>query len=297
MSIFCKELNENFETKDEMFLALKNNIKDVVSKKLEVIKHCDGVKVSVANKADEPILSALKRLQNKAFNPVQRKSTDYTKIDNLPRLKVTATSSTSNWFDSHRDVHIDGFAKQTLSLNGQNAFPHIQEHDYDFENVISDGSEVKTYIEKTTFKKLGFDYDGSTEALKFESTIDPNRNIFMYNQYANGWVKNHSVGMRYVAGKIVFCANSEMVDMQEEKANFDKYYPQIANKSDVDEVGYFWAILEIKLIEHSAVVFGSNSITPTDSVEIEAEKSLDNKQADETLQTKNKKKSNVFIKL
>lgn len=297
MIIFCKELNENFETKDDMFLALKSNIKTVVSKKLETVKHCDGIKVSIANKANNEVISALKRIQNKSFNPILRKSTDYTKIDNLPKLKVTATSSTSNWFDSHRDVHIDGFAKQTILLNGQNAFPHIQEHDYDFENVISDSLDVKTYIEKTTFKKLGYDYDGSTEALKFESIIDPNRNIFMYNQYANGWVKNHSVGMKYVAGKILFCANSEMVDLQEEKANFDKYYPQIANKSDVDEIGYFWAILEIKLIEHSAVVFGSNSITPTDSIEIEAEKSLVNEQADNSLHDEQQKKCNIFIKI
>jgi hypothetical protein len=40
----------------------------------------------------------------------------------------------------------------------------------------------------------------------------------------------------------------------------------IANKSAADEKGYFWAVTEAKLIEISAVVIGSNRITPTQSV-------------------------------
>ena len=280
--IYCKELDKSFATKNDMFLELKANAKDIISQKKSVVKFADGLAITSIEKNSKEVINALKSLVFKASNPLV-KSIDYTKeLNALPKLVVKATSNTTNWFDSHRDVHIDGIWNKTLSDNGQNAFPHIQEHDYDFENMIADGIDVKTYLENTTFKQLGFKYDGNTQALKFESLIDPNRNIFMYNQYANGWVKNHSVGMLYV--NIVFCANSEMQGMEDEKANYDKYYPQIANKQDVDQVGYFWAVLEAKLKEHSAVVFGSNCITPTDSVEIEAEKSLVIEQAEKSLQ-------------
>ena len=81
----------------------------------------------------------------------------------------------------------------------------------------------------------------------------------MFEQYANGWVKNHSVGMQYV--KIGLAVNDP-----ECVAEFDlwnKYYTTIANKEYADECGYFWVVKEAKLIEGSAVPIGSNWATPT----------------------------------
>ncbi len=107
----------------------------------------------------------------------------------------------------------------------------------------------------------------------------------MYNQYANKWVKNHSVGMRYM-GEIFYCANTEVEYMKEYKENWDKYYSIIANKEDVDEVGYFWAIPQARLFEFSAVPKGSNPITPTLEIS-QADKSLgieSDDQADKSLE-------------
>lgn len=111
------------------------------------------------------------------------------------------------------------------------------------------------------WKQLGFSYDGKTEALIFESTIERERNEFMLKQYSKGWVKNHSVGMRYV--NIELAINSEAEWNKEEKAIWDEFYPIIANKEVADERGYFWVVKEAKIIEGSAVVMGSNSATPT----------------------------------
>jgi len=262
MKFYAPELNKSFETKDEMFTALKAEAKEIIAEKKSVTKEADGLGIVSITGGSSVVKEALKNLD---------KSVNYAKeIKALPKLIVKFVSNTTNFFDTHRDVHIGGLWNNTIAENGQNGFPHIQEHESSFANVISDGMDVKTYLEETTFKALGFiNYEGATQALKVESSIDPNRNIFMYGQYANGWVKNHSVGMRYVT--IIFCANSEMESMAEEKAEWDKYYPLISNKTDVEAVGYFWAVTEAILREHSAVVFGSNKITPTESVEIEAE--------------------------
>lgn len=266
---YSPELDENFDTKEEMLTKLKANKSEIITKKKSVIKRADAFAISSIEGNTKEVLSQLKQIAIKASNPFN-KSVDYMKEVNLPNILVKAVTNTTNWFDSHRDCHIDGIWNKTISDNKTKGFPHLQEHERDFEAVISDSA--KTFIQNTTFRALGFEYGGATQALRIESSIDPNRNLFMYNQYANGWVKNHSVGMQYVT--ILFCANSEMESMKEEKANWDKYYPVIANKDDVDQVGYFWAVTEAKLIEHSAVVFGSNKITPTESVEIEADKSL-----------------------
>ena len=57
--------------------------------------------------------------------------------------------------------------------------------------------------------------------------------------------------------------NSDSKYDVEEKANWDKYIKQVANKEDAEAAGYFWAVTEAKIVEGSAVLFGSNPITPT----------------------------------
>jgi hypothetical protein len=73
----------------------------------------------------------------------------------------------------------------------------------------------------------------------------------MFNQYAKGYVKEHSVGMRYV--KLELAVNSDSKYEQEEKAIWDKYIDEIVNKVQIEEQSY-WAVSEAKAIEGSAVV-------------------------------------------
>lgn len=129
----------------------------------------------------------------------------------------------------------------------------------------------KTEIQKTDFSAIALEsiekaYNNSIsklEVLVYEAVISKTRNEEMFKQYLNGWVLNHSVGMRYV--KLLFCYNNDDPSYSQEKENFDKYYEQILNKDDVNE--YFWAVIEAKNIEASAVVKGSNFLTPVLSME------------------------------
>jgi hypothetical protein len=280
--IYCKELNKEFDSVEEMHKAIIKNISKIIETKKSILKMSDGygtiVKVEGITKE---VLKSLKNITVKAFNQID-KTVDYTKEADLPNIIVTVISNTTNYFDSHYDVHFDNIWNKTVSDN-KNGFDHLQEHKNGFANVISEN--CKTKILKTNFKELGFDFEGKTQALQHTSIIDPIRNLFMYNQYANGWVNNHSVGMRY-KGEIIYCANSEEDYMKEYKDNWDKYYPLIANKNDVDEAGRFWGVSEAKLMEFSAVPRGSNPITPTINIETQAEKSLDDEddQADKSLE-------------
>ena len=86
----------------------------------------------------------------------------------------------------------------------------------------------------------------------------------MFEQYAKGYVKEHSVGMRYV--NLEMAVNSEEKYYAEEKAIWDKYISEVANKEEAEQRGYFWAVTEAKIVEGSAVVKGSNYATPTISV-------------------------------
>ena len=269
---------KEFATKEELFKALKENKKELISIKKSVTKNADSVSFGYID-------TSVKIDTNKDAS---------SQISDINELNVKVVINTTNFLDSHGDVHINGIWNKSVKDNV--TFLHLQEHDRSFDKVITD--TAKGYVQSMGWKKLGLPYDGKTEALIFESTIQKNRNEFMLNQYANGWVKNHSVGMRYV--NLELAINSEAEWDKEEKMLWDEIYPLVANKEVADERGYFWVVKEAKIIEGSAVVMGSNSATPTlENKDIEAVidtskvEPLENTQN----QTENKKKSNVFIKL
>ena len=232
--------NKEFDSKSDLFKALVENKKELVSIKKSVIKNADSVAFGYVE-------NIARTVENKAIAAAD-----------LPdSLSVKVVINTTNFLDSHGDVHINGIWNKSVKDNS--SFLHLQEHIRDFDKVISDNA--KGSISSMTWKQLGLNYEGKTEALIFESTIDRLRNGFMLKQYANGWVKNHSVGMRYIG--LDLAINSEAEWDKEYKEVWDKYYPTIANKELADERGYFWAVTEAKIIEGSAVVMGSNTATPT----------------------------------
>lgn len=231
--------NKEFDSKEDLFKALVENKKELVSIKKSITKNADAVSYGY--------VETIKSNVNKAIASAD-----------LPQeLTVKVVINTTNFLDSHGDVHIDGIWNKSVKDN--KTFLHLQEHDRSFDKIITDNA--KASIQSMTWKELGFTYSGSTQALIFESTIDKLRNGFMLKQYANGWVKNHSVGMRYV--QIELAINSSADYDKEYKDMWDEYYPIIANKEVADERGYFWVVKEAKIIEGSAVVMGSNSATPT----------------------------------
>ena len=58
-----------------------------------------------------------------------------------------------------------------------------------------------------------------------------------------------------------FC--EKMIIIDEEFANWEEFYPLVINKDKVNARGFFWYVTEVKLFEISAVLFGSNELTPT----------------------------------
>jgi hypothetical protein len=239
MIFTCKELpGQSFDSQEEMFKAIIESMDSILAVRKNAFKETDGIGYYYID-----------HIKEKANLPVQNAD--------LTEIKVKVVMNTIGLLDNHGDVHIKDMWKRTLSHSDRKL--HLQEHKRDFDKVISD--DALAYISTLSWKTLGAPYEGSTQALIFESTVKQSRNKEMFNQYKNGWVKNHSVGMQYV--DIKYCMNSELDWAKEYKANWDKYYPMIANKEDADKRGYFSAVLEAKLVEGSAVLFGSNWISPT----------------------------------
>lgn len=242
--ITCKELpNQVFGSKEEMFKALVDNMPNILALKKNAYKEADSFSFSYIDtvKDDETVV--------KANKPVM----DNTKTE----LKVKVVMNTTGLLDSHGDVHIKDIWKRTLSQS--NTKIHLQEHKKEFDKVID--YKANAYVSTLSWKTLGMNYDGSTQALIFDSTVRQSQNDEMFKTYMNGNVTNHSVGMQYVDTR--YCINSKEDWAKDYKENWDKYYPMVANKEDADARGYFNAVLEAKLVEGSAVLFGSNPVTPT----------------------------------
>jgi hypothetical protein len=221
----------------------------IIHAKKSAIKYSDSLTVS------NLFIDEKGSLVSKGVNDIPAISGDATK------LNLNVVINTTNYFDSHGDVHIPGLWNKSLADNKKNGFYLLKSHRSDFEFVIGEG--MKGSAKKMAWKDLGFDYTGITEALMFSGVVEKDRNPFMFDQYAKRYVKQHSVGMCYV--KIVTCINDDDYPVQLE--NWNKYRSMVINGDDVDEEGYFWAILEAKVNEGSAVLFGSNDLTPTYSVE------------------------------
>lgn len=247
--------NKSFADKGELFKALRENKDFLISQKKNAVKYADSV--SFDPMVDSPLVadpSAVKELRKEGFDPSK-----------ISTLKMDLAINTSNLMDSHSDVHIPGLWGKSLKEN-KNLYL-LQEHQMKFGNIIAD--DVKAHAKDMNWSDLGAPFEGKTQVLLFKVNAHKERNPFMFEQYAKGYVRNHSVGMRYI--KLYLAMNSESKYDQEEKANWDKYIDQVANRELAEEKGYFWAVTEAKVIEGSAVPIGSNTITPTISTEAKEE--------------------------
>lgn len=253
--IVVKEFpDKEFASKEDLFQALRENKTTLIAQKKMITKESDSLIHYVEVQSRE------KGVANKE---------DVSSVPEVNKLKAELAINTTNLMDSHSDVHFDGTWNK--SAKEQKNVLLLQEHQMKFNAIISDNVQVS--VKRMSWKSLGFDFPGSTEVLVFETEIEKSRNEFMFDQYNKGYVKEHSVGMRYV--KLELAINSESKWDIEEKEVWDKYIDKIVNKEVAENQGYFWAVTEAKIVEGSAVVKGSNYATPV--ISIQAEKSLENK--------------------
>jgi hypothetical protein len=245
-----------FKTREELYTWLKENKEDIIYSKKSQFKKADGFGAPCTS------MQQIHKISTKDLTASEPDS-----------IKVRAIINTTMIMDSHKDVHINGIWNKTVKENKR--IKHIQEHEMKFDKIISDKEDLDVYVKQYSWKDLGYDVEGKTEALVFDSVIKRRRNAYMYEQYKDGNVDNHSVGMYYVNIKMAF--NSSLDEDVEYKEIWDEHIDDIANKEEVEKNGYFYAVYEAKAIEGSAVAIGSNPITPTETIsETKTEQELKN---------------------
>jgi hypothetical protein len=227
----------------ELFKFLKENKEDIFYSKKSILKEATAIHVS-------PIVSG-------KTNAEYSNKGEYSEEEGV--IKRRLIINTTNVMDSHKDVHYDGIWTKSLLENTRIKLYHA--HRQTFKDVIADKGDLEVSSNMVSWKSLGFDFEGKTDALTFDATIRRSRNPEMFKEYEQGNVDEHSVGMRYI--KMALAINSEDEQYLEEKKEWDNNIAKIVNREEVEKQNYFFGISEAKAIEGSAVPAASNPFTPT----------------------------------
>lgn len=209
-------------------------------------------------------LIELKKSTFKCSDPVICHSVEASKalstsnIDDLENgiIKRSIIGNTYYWFDSHKDVHVGNTFSKSLKERSNKIF-HLHDH---LQQLTAQVGKFSNVYEKTvSWRDLGVNKDGETIILVGDSEIKSKYNQLIFDAYLANEVDQHSVGMVYV--KMELAINSS--EYKDEFEEWNKHISKIGNAEEAIKNGYFWAHSESKLKEMSAVLAGSNPITPT----------------------------------
>lgn len=175
--------------------------------------------------------------------------------DNELSLDRTIVGNTYLWMDSHDDVHAKNVFSKSIKEN--KSIFHL--HDHEFKLTSKVGEPKSVYEKEISWSDLGVNKEGSTQALLMDTEILKDYNPQIFDAYKTNKINQHSVGMVYV--KIDLAVND--AEYEDEYKAWSDNIDSIGNKEVAEEKGYFWLVREAKLIEISAVLMGSNELTPT----------------------------------
>lgn len=227
-----------FETKKEKFEYLAKNKAELIELKKSAVKYSD----ICVTPSDEVVSKAM--------------STEYKDEPNKGVITRKIIANTYNWMDSHGDVHVGNTFGKSIKERGNKVF-HLHDHKHEVTAKVGRTKDISEV--KVSWSDLGVAKEGDTTVLMATSEIAQKLNKDVYSQYLDKEIDQHSVGMIYV--KMGLAINDD--DFKEEKALWKEVYPILGNPDRADKEGYFWVVKEAKLIEYSAVLFGSNELTPT----------------------------------
>jgi len=165
--------------------------------------------------------------------------------------EVVIIGNSVGFMDSHKDVSMAGSWTKTVAERG-GVVPIIKDHVYKVDNIYAEN--MGAFVSQVNIAELGYQKSGMTEVLG--AIIKPNAE--MLDKYQKGLIKQHSVGLQYIKIDLAVNDSNDEEGYKVWLANIDK----VINREMAEEEGFFFPVFEQKLIEFSAVVFGSNPYTP-----------------------------------
>lgn len=226
----------------ELFKFLKQNKTAIMDMKKSVMKEADIVSLNPGT----PALPA---------HLMKHKGYLFTNNEEKGELERTIVMNSYNWLDSHDDVHQNNLFAKSIADRGAR-IPHLHDHEFKLDARV--GMPISWSEKNIAWKELGVDKEGDTQALILESKILRDLNKAVYRDYLNNIIDQHSVKMSYM--ELGMAIND--ADYEEEYKVWQETYPKLGNPEAAAAQGYYFAIRTAKLYEGSAVLLGSNEVTP-----------------------------------
>lgn len=170
-------------------------------------------------------------------------------------LQRTLLVNTYLWRDSHYDVHLPGVFTRSIQQKGTKILP-IDQHKFDLDYII--GETVALSEQPFTWSDLGVNKDGDTIGVVAQANIVKAKSPKRYDDYLNDRINQHSVGMMYLQCALAI----DDQDFPLEYEFYKEWIDKIGNQQEVEEDGFFYGVIEAKLLEYSCVIAGSNELTP-----------------------------------
>lgn len=245
--IHCKELKKDFSTKEEMFKELVKNESKISDLKKATLKNTDSI--NVFGIKDNDSIKALSFVKEGYVYPI---------------------INTTNYFDSHGDVHFPNLWNKSLKDKSKKIF-YVLEHELELDSVIAFPNDVNAFVKNVNWSDLGLSYNGQTQALIFEIPKDKIRIEKVAELFKEQVSFENSVRMRYI--QVQLAINSTSSDYTKQYELWKSRIDLVANKDVAIENGYMWCIDEASIEkEGSLVLFGSNDATPVIYQKSEVEK-------------------------
>lgn len=227
-----------YSTKAEVFKYLRENQQSIIKQKCSM-----PIKSDIFDYGCLPVneKSTIKE-DGSALNPNE--------------IEVNAIANLSGWCDSYMDVMIKDNWKKTISDKA--IVYHLKNHKYTTDDIVGKDPELYVKMFDTTYFGINSDVT-KAQALMMRSIVSQDYDEKTYLLYKDNQIKQHSIGLRYIIIKL--CLNSEVEEDKIYKESWDKYYSQVINKDLIDSKGYFFAVIESKILENSCVLFGANENT------------------------------------
>ena len=242
-----KNLIPEFKSKSELFSFLRANKSNLISQKKALPVTSDDLEFGYSKATITKVFGTKAAAIEE---PVEGE------------LPVEIIANMSGWCDSQLDVMIKDSWKKSItevSASGQKISYHLKNHDYCMDAIIGKDPAFSSMDLDLSMFNITTDIK-KAQALICSSTVMENYDEKIYALYKDNQVKQHSIGLQYI--NLLLCLDSTEEEDAQEKKNFDKYYPTVINKEKIDNYGYFWAVVEAKILEVSAVLYGANILTP-----------------------------------
>lgn len=229
----------DFATKDALFSYLRENESKIIKQKKSLPIESDDF--------DWGCLPVNEKQTVKESGEVLREG----------EIEVNAVANLSGWCDTYMDVMIKDSWKKTIQ--DKSIVYHLKNHKYSTDDIV--GKDAELYVKNFDVSYFGLNSDvEKAQALMMRSIVSKEYDRKTYLLYKDNQIKQHSIGLQYI--QIKLCLDSNVEDDKQYKDNWDKYYPDVINKDLVNKYGFFWAVVEAKILENSCVLFGANKNTP-----------------------------------